>query len=63
VAECFIKDFSEYAAGETEREIHAGRVRRERREQVMRETGLEYHNVPAILISQPPKAIKHKSNN
>jgi len=24
VAECFIKDFSEHAAGETEREIHAG---------------------------------------
>lgn len=51
-----------HAAGETEREIHGARARRERREQVMRETGLEYRD-PAILISQPPKAIKHKSGN
>lgn len=52
-----------HAAGETEREIHGARTRRERREQVMRETGLEYRDPPAILISQPPKAIKHKSSN
>lgn len=42
IAKRFIKGSSGlvYAAGEIEREIHAGRARRERREQVMRETGL-----------------------
>lgn len=66
-AECFIK----CSSGNMDLCMPQGRQKErfplceheESVENKMRETGLEYRDAPAILISQPPKAIKHESSN
>lgn len=64
-AECFIKCSSGlvHAAGKKERFTLRKHVKRASGNKWWEKPEFEYRDAPAILISQLPKAIKHKSRN